>query len=192
VNSAADTQRCARPARRVARVLGLAALLLLTGCGFHLRGRELLPRSLAQLQIEAVDAQSDFTHALRAQLRAAGVQLEGVASGRGPAATASGAATVAGAANGAVRVRILADSTAERVLTVSARNIPTAYELSYRVKVSVESGGRELMAPEEHTLTREYSFDERAMLAKQRERDALYQALAEDLATLYLRRFATL
>jgi LPS-assembly lipoprotein len=163
--------RISGPARCTASAL--AALLLLAGCGFHLRGRELLPKSLAQLTVDPVDAQSDFTHALRAQLAAAGVQLD------------SGAA-------GAVHVRILADSTGERVLTVSARNIPTAYELSYRVKVAVEAGGRELMAPEEHTLTREYSFDERALLAKQRERDTLYQALADDLATLYLRRFATL
>jgi len=160
------------PALRV-RVLATAMLALLAGCGFHLRGREILPRSLAELQVEAVDAQSDFTHALRAQLAAAGVKLD------------SGAP-------GAVRVKILADATGERVLTVSARNIPTAYELSYRVRLSVESGGRELMAPEEHVLTREYSFDERAALAKLRERDTLYQALADDLATLYLRRFATL
>jgi LPS-assembly lipoprotein len=159
--------------RAAGAVLLLAAALLLASCGFHLRGRELLPRSLAQLTVEAVDAQSEFTHALRAQLTAAGVQLDGSAAG-------------------AVHVRILADSTGERVLTVSARNIPTAYELSYRARVAVEAGGRELMPPEEHVLTREYSFDERSLLAKQRERDALYQALAEDLATLYLRRFATL
>jgi LPS-assembly lipoprotein len=153
--------------------LALAALALLAGCGFHLRGRELLPKSLAELEVEAFDAQSDFTHALRVQLAAAGVKLDG-------------------GAPGAVHVKILADATGERVLTVSARNIPTAYELSYRVRLSVESGGRELMAPEEHVLTREYSFDERAQLAKLRERDELYQALADDLATLYLRRFATL
>lgn len=156
--------------RRLALLLALASL---AGCGFHLRGHELLPRSLAELQVEAVDAQSDFTHALRAQLAAAGVRLDDAGAG-------------------GVRVRILADAVGERVLTVSARNIPTAYELSYRARVSVEAGGRELMAPEEHTLTREYSFDERALLAKQRERDALYQALADDLATLYLRRFASL
>jgi LPS-assembly lipoprotein len=161
--------------RPTLRVLGLAVATasLLAACGFHLRGRELLPKSLAEVQVEAYDAQSDFTHALRAQLAAAGVKLDT-------------------GAPGAVRVKILADATGERVLTVSARNIPTAYELSYRVRLSVESGGRELMPAEEHVLVREYSFDERAALAKQRERDALYQALAEDLAVLYLRRFATL
>jgi len=52
------------------------------------------------------------------------------------------------------------------VLTVSARNIPTAFLLSYKVQLSVEYQGRELLAPETHTVTREFSFDESAVLAK--------------------------
>ena len=159
---------------RLHRVLAAAlAALLCAGCGFHLEGREQLPRALASLRVDAGDEQTDFVHALRARLATAGAQLDGDAAG-------------------ATRIHVLADSTSERVLSVSARNVPTAYELSYRVQLSVESGGRELMAPEEHVLTREYSFDERSLLAKSRERQALYQALAEDLAALYLRRFATL
>ena len=159
---------------RLHRVLAAAlAALLFAGCGFHLEGRERLPRALASLRVDAGNEQTDFVHALRARLATAGAQLDGDAAG-------------------ATRIHVLADSTSERVLSVSARNVPTAYELSYRVQLSVESGGRELMAPEEHVLTREYSFDERSLLAKSREREALYQALAEDLAALFLRRFATL
>jgi len=154
-----------------------AALLLCAGCGFHLEGREQLPRTRASVRVEAGDTQTDFVHALRARLAVAGAQLDGDdRDGTG----------------GAARIHVLADSTSERVLSVSARNVPTAYELSYRVRLSVEAGGHELMAPEEHVLSREYSFDERSLLAKSRERDALRQALAEDLAALYLRRFATL
>ena len=164
-------------ALRRLHALALAPMLvlcaLLAGCGFHLEGREQLPRSLAGLRVEAGDNQTDFVHALRARLAGAGAQLDSDAPD-------------------AARVHVLADSTSERVLAVSARNIPTAYELSYRVRLSVEAGGRELMPPEEHVLTREYSFDERSLLAKSREREALYQAWAEDLAALYLRRFATL
>ena len=162
-----------RPAL-LARLHALAlATLLCAGCGFHLEGREQLPRSLASLRVETGDEQTDFVHALRARLATAGALLDG--NGQGTA-----------------RIHVLADSTSERVLSVSARNVPTAYEISYRVRLSVESGGHELMPPEEHVLTREYSYDERSLLAKSRERDALRQALAEDLAALYLRRFATL
>jgi LPS-assembly lipoprotein len=164
-----------RTPRRPLAALAVLAALLCAGCGFHLEGREQLPRTLASLRVEAGDEQTDFVHALRARLATAGARLDADAQGEGSA-----------------RIHVLVDSTSERVLSVSARNVPTAYELSYRVRLSVESGGRELMAPEEHVLTREYSFDERSLLAKSREREALYQALAEDLAALYLRRFATL
>ena len=62
--------------------------------------------------------------------------------------------------------------------------------LSYRIKVAVEYQGRELLPAEEHTLSREYSFDETQLLAKQRESDILRQALADDLAALLMHRLA--
>ena len=161
---------------RKARWQVLAGLLpvgLLAGCGFHLQGRHDLPRSLASARIVTADTQSDFCNALREALLVAGARLDG-------------------APDGAATIHILDDSTAERVLTVSAHNIPTAFELSYRVRVSVDYQGHELMAPEEHVLTREYSFDERALLAKQRERDTLTQALADDMAALIMRRLDSL
>jgi LPS-assembly lipoprotein len=154
-------------------VLALAPLLWLTGCGFHMQGRIELPRSLANARIEATDQQSDFYSSMRAALHAAGSRLDG---------TVEDAATV----------RILEDNSSERILTVSARNTPTAFALSYRVKVAVEYQGRELLPAEEHTLTREYSFDETELLAKQRESDILRQALADDLAALVMRRLAAL
>ncbi len=159
------------------RIVRCAAALIagaaLGGCGFHLEGSNKLPRSLASAHLEAVDAQSDFSHGLRAALLNSGTRLD---------AEVPGAATI----------RIIEDSTSERVLSVSGFNIPTAFELSYRVRVSVESQGRELMAPEEHTLTREYSFDQRTLLAKEREREVLTEALADDLVALLMRRFAAL
>jgi LPS-assembly lipoprotein len=154
-------------------LLALAPLLWLAGCGFHLQGRVALPHSLAATNLEATDRQSDFYSSLRAALKAAGSQLD---------ATTADAATV----------RILEDASSERVLTVSARNTPTAYVLSYRVKVAVEYQGRELLPAEEHTVSREYSFDETQLLAKQRESDILRQALAEDLAALVMHRLAAL
>ena len=153
--------------------LALAPCLFMAGCGFHLQGRVELPRSLANARIDASDQQSDFFSSLRAALYAAGARLDG------PAADAA-------------TIRILDDTSGERILTVSARNTPTAYLLSYRVKVAVEYQGRELLAPEEHTLTREYSYDETVQLAKGRESDVLRQALANDLVTLVMHRLAAL
>jgi LPS-assembly lipoprotein len=155
------------------RVLALAPLMWLAGCGFHMQGRVALPRSLANAHVEATDQQSDFYTSLRAALNVAGSRLDGAEAD-------------------AATVRILEDSSSERVLTVSARNTPTAFLLTYTIKVSVDYQGKELLPPEQHTLTREYSFDESELLAKQRESDYLRQALAVDLAALVMHRLAAL
>ena len=168
-----DAARSSGRRRIHALFMGLAPVLLLVACGFHLQGRSDLPRSLASVRIEASDEQSDFYAGLRAALEASGAQLE---------ATGADVATI----------RILQDSSNERVLTVSARNTPTAYLLAYRIKVAVEYQGRELLPPEEHILTREYSFEENQLLAKNRERDTLRQALAADLVTVVMHRLAAL
>ena len=161
------------PRSRSVQALVLASCLLLAGCGFHLQGRIVLPRSLTNARIEATDQQSDFYSSLRTALYAAGARLDGPVE---EAAT----------------IHILTDSSSERVITVSARNTPTAYVLDYRVKIAVNYQGRELLPAEEHTLTREYSFDETELLAKQRESEVLRQALADDLVALVMRRLAAL
>ena len=156
------------------RALAVLVLLGLSACGFHLQGRMPLPDSIRRVHIDAQDEQSDFVRALRASLLASGVELVDR-----PQPTA---ATVA----------ISRDRVTERVLTVSARNIPTDYELTYDVEIAVRGAGRELMTPEALSLSRTYSFDEARLLAKDREKAILQDALARDMAGVVLRRLSTL
>jgi len=159
--------------RRPAAVLVILVATALAGCGFQLQRGASLPSALKPLRVEAEETQSEFYHALRIQLEDAGAD---------PDAAGADAAVL----------HILRDGTAERVLSVSGRNVPTEYELSYTVRIAVSAGGHELMPAEDLTLTRDYSFDETALLAKQRERDALADALARDLASMVMRRLASL
>jgi LPS-assembly lipoprotein len=151
----------------------LAVVLMLAGCGFQLQGRRVMPPVLSNLHIEAVDDQSDFTRALRAALMASGSRLV-----KAPAADGT-------------TVRIARDELIERVLSVDARNIPTDFELTYKVEVEVRAGGQELMTVEEE-LSRNYSYDERKQLAKEREKDILREALARDMASVVTRRLSKL
>jgi LPS-assembly lipoprotein len=89
-------------------------------------------------------------------------------------------------------LHILADSTRQNILTVSALNVPTEYELSYTVRYSVDLNNRELMAPEQRVLVRDYSYSESAQLAKQREASILSTALARELAAVVMRRLSSL
>jgi len=161
--------------RLALQLAGLFAASLIGGCGFHLQGSAPLPRSLTVVRIETGDTQSDFYFGLRKALLASGARLDDSAKDDAVAV-----------------IHILSDDSAEHILTVSALNIPTEYELTYALKFSVSSMGRELIPAEEHVLVRDYTYTESALLAKERERAILSEALARDLVTVVMRRMASL
>ncbi|HEX4375750.1 MAG TPA: LPS assembly lipoprotein LptE [Steroidobacteraceae bacterium] len=173
MNHAACVRRCVAWSG-----LGLLALLS-TGCGFHLQGSEPLPSSLSEVRIESPDTQSDFYFDLRRALMQAGTRIDEDGQKDGQ----DGVSAV---------IHILEDSPALRTLTVSTINVPTEYELTYHLRFSVSIGNREVIAPEEHLLVRDYSYSENAQLAKDREGAILSRALAHDLVSVVMRRLASL
>jgi len=161
-----------------ARARALAAALVVIaagGCGFHLQGSVTLPRSIALVRIETHDTESDFYVVLRKALLASGAHID--ETGQDAAATV---------------IRIDTDSASNQILTVSALDVPTEYELRYSVRFAVVSHGHELIAPESHLLVRDYEYIESAQLAKQREQAILSDALARDLVSVLMRRLASL
>jgi LPS-assembly lipoprotein len=147
-------------------------LLALVSCGFHLQGRTPLPEPFAYTFIDTKDEQTDFVQDLRKAL------------------ISSGAKVIRTQASAGATIQVLDDALTERVLSVSARNIPTEYELTYKVKFSVTSAGKSLIEDEEISATRDFSFDETQLLAKEREQEILREALARDLVALVMRRLA--
>ena len=149
-------------------------LALLSACGFHLQGRTALPAALRIVLLEADDPQTDFAFSLQQSLQASGTTVTTAAKA------------------GATVIRIERDQLIERVLAVSSRNIPREYELTYHVRLSVRQGDKELLAGRDYELSRDFSFDERAVLAKEREKELLRRALAQDLAATVLRQLSSL
>ena len=147
---------------------------LLSGCGWQLQGTTKLSPVMATTFVETDDRYTDFNRALRERLQASGARL----TARPEDATAV--------------VRIIRDESGQRVLTVSARNTPEEYEVFYTVEFSVNGRTEELIAPQKLEMTRDYSYDETTVLAKQREQAVLREALARDLAGLVVRRLASL
>ena len=157
------------------RLLGAAAALLaLAGCGFHLEGNVPLPRSMQRPYIEASDQQSDFVQSLRRQMLIAGAH---------PVDSADHATGI---------VRILSDVVTRRVLSVSAQNRPTEYEVIYTVRFSVSAAGKEVLPPQQVSSMRSYSFDESLLLAKEHEEAILRQAMGRDLAGIVMQRLSRL
>jgi LPS-assembly lipoprotein len=162
------------PARTAGGTVTVAALVLLTACGFHLEGHTPLPDTVKNAYLEVPDRQSDFVQSLRHAMLSNGVRL---------AEDKSGASAV---------VSIVKDSFTRRVLSVSATNQPGQYELTYTVAFSVSTASKELLSPQEISATRNYSFDERLLLAKGHEEEILRQDMAHDLADMVMRRLARL
>ena len=150
----------------------VAVALLVTGCGFHLEGRVPLPQPIRRPYIQAADQQSDFVQSLRRQMLISGAQ---------PVDSPDQATAV---------VEILSDSVTPRVLSVSAQNRPTEYQVTYTVRFSLTAGGRELLPPQQVSSMRSYSFDESLLLAKEHEEAILQQAMGQDLADIVMRRLS--
>jgi LPS-assembly lipoprotein len=85
-------------------------------------------------------------------------------------------------------LRITEDSSGQRVLSVSARNIPREYEIFYAVTFSLQVQGDPVIEPESLVATRSYTYDETQVLGKSAEESMLRRSLAEDLARRVVRR----
>lgn len=156
------------------RALWLSAAALIAGCGFHLEGRVPLPRAMQRPYIEAPDQQSDFVQSLRRQM------------------LISGAHPVDSRNRATADVDILSDVVTLQVLSVSAQNRPTEYQVTYTVRFAVTSGGKVLLVPQQVSTVRSYTFDESLLLAKEHEKEILQQAMGHDLAEIVMQRLATL
>lgn len=159
---------------RARTVLVAGVALALAGCGFHLQGTGALPAGMARTYIDTQRPHTEFLASLTDTLRQRGAELLST-----PAADAA-------------VLDIKADETGQRVLSVSARNIPREYEIFYSVTFSLTVGAEALITDESLVVTRAYTYDETQVLAKAAEEEILRQALAEDLARRVLQRIQAL
>ena len=97
-----------------------------------------------------------------------------------------------GPAGATATIDVTKDSVERRTLAVSAKNIPTEYELTYTVTFNVRGVDKELLAPQTLSLSRDFSFDETLQLAKEHEADILRQQMARDLVAIAMRRLTSL
>lgn len=152
--------------RRIAA--GLLLLSLLAGCGFQLRGSASVPAGMKRTYIQATDRHSLFYQRLRTELTGAGVEL------------------VDSPADATAVFSILSDITDQRVLSVSARNVPREYEVYYSIRYSITSGEKTMIEPRTQTETRAYTWDETQVLGKAHEEQVLREALVDDLVRIVL------
>lgn len=148
----------------------LAAFTALAACGFRLEGAGALPSAMARTYLEGAERHSEFRASLTEALRLRG-------------------STIVDSPQEADAVlRITEDSTGQRVLSVTARNIPREFEVFYAVTFSLDVEGERWINGQTLVATRSYTYDERQVLGKSAEETLLRRTLAEDLARQTVRR----
>lgn len=148
--------------------------LLLTACGFQLRGSANFPPGMSVVYIDAPDRFSPFYRELTETIRESELTL---------ADNPIDADSV---------IRVLNDDTGRRALSVSVRNIPREYEVFYRVRYAVFINNEEVLEPQQFVLTRDYTFDETEVRGKALEEQVLREAIAADLVGLLIQRIGAI
>ena len=150
----------------LSRIGTLTVLLVstgLVGCGFRMQGIGAFPESLATTYIDTPDRYSVFYRELRSELEQGGVKV------------------VDSPVHSNATIRVESDNSGQNVLTVSGRNVPTEYNVFYNISYSVWVESEEVLPAQELGLTQAYTYDATTVLGKNRERDAIRDALAENL-----------
>lgn len=137
-----------------------------------MQGSVTLPPEMGRTYIAGTDRHSLFYRGLRSELIEAGVDVVDTEA----AATAIFA--------------IFYDDTDQRVLSVSARNVPTEYEVYYTIQYAVTAGDQALLEEQELTLTRDYTYDETLVLGKAKEEESLRTAIVDDLVRTVLKQIS--
>ena len=150
--------------------LAILSILLLAGCGFQLRGT-------AELPFESIHVPGSGGIALDLK--------RNIRSG-------SRAAVV----DDPKRAQALLDFTQEarqkEILSLTAEGRVREFRLLYRVGFRVHDGkGGEFLPPSTLQLTRDMTYSDAQLLAKEAEEQALYRDMQQDMVQQIMRRLAT-
>jgi LPS-assembly lipoprotein len=166
--------RCAARSATVlapARYLSIALIaLLLTACGFHLRGAYVFPFKTASIEVPG--ALPEFA-----------VQLKRVLQNEGSINV------VESTAKPQARIRMLEIFTDKRILSLSSGGKVREFALEQRIRFDVvDENDRELLAPTTIAATRDFSFSDAQALAKEGEERLLRADMQSDLIAQVLRQ----
>lgn len=152
-------------------LIAVLLALLLTACGFQLRGAQPLPFS--SLHIGTAE-NSELGAALRRNIRALGsTQL---------ADTPQEAQAI---------FSVIGEAREKVILSLSATGRVREFQLRYRFAYRVHDlKGREFIPPTEIVLVRDISFSDERVLAKEQEEVLLYRDMQNDMVQQVLRRLA--
>lgn len=149
----------------------LITALLLTACGFHLRGQAGMP--FATLYLDAANPNTPLISDLRRNLEANKVKLVNTAE------------------QADVVLNIVSEIPEKQILTLGGSGRVNEFQLNYRVSLrAYDLKQRDWIPAEEMVLRRDYTYDDTKILAKESEEALLYQSMRSDMVQQIVRRLS--
>ena len=156
--------------------VALLAVLMLSACGFRLRGSGPQPVLPFKTLFLAVTEGSQIAVPLRRNLDAM-----------------SNIEIVADRKQADAALEVLSESRDKQVLSLNSQGRVREYTLLYRLSFRVvDKEGRQLLVPTELVIRRIQSFNESQVLAKEAEEATLYREMQSDLVQQVLRRVSAI
>ncbi len=151
--------------KRVIAVSVVALSLLISACGFHLRGNIVLPEGMQALSVKANDPLNPLKLVLEQKLRSNKIYDADATSS----------------------IEVLSDELLRETLSVNDRARVSEFELRYRISFRIHQDD---VVGETQSLEvqREYSFDEAQALGAAQEEAILTEELRSELADMVLAR----
>ena len=151
----------------------LAAMVLVSACGFQVQTRAELPPEMQRTRLEVQSPDSEFARRLEVHLEQNGVEV----------VTALGDAAVLEVPLNRTRKEIQSIGDNARV-----REFLVRHTVQFRL---LDSEGKEMIPMQTFEQSRIYQFNEQDILAAERENEFLRDDLADSLARMVVRRLGT-
>ena len=156
---------------RATSLIVLMLSLLLSACGFHLRGQGAFALPFQTLYVQSANDYAPFINELKNAIEANNVQITDTAE------------------QAQLTLQIVSETADKQILSLSGAGRVREYRLQYRISLrAYDQKQLEWLAPEEITLRRDYSYDDTQVLAKEQEEALLYQNMRSDAVQQVLRR----
>ena len=155
--------------------VALLLTALVTGCGWQLRGKGMLPEGLETLHVVSRDPQGELAVDLSRALASAGVTITD------------------SAANSDLILSILRERSMVRVATVNEQARISEQELTEQAEFTVINRAGEVVMPRSVvSVERIFEYDENNVLATQDERELIRREMRRDLVSQILNRLRQL
>lgn len=155
------------------KIASLFILLLLVGCGFHLRGMIDIPPWLNNVYIVVQQAHRDLGPLLRDQLQAYKVQVN------------------PDPASAKYWLIIESDSIQRNITSVSSSTTPRQYQLIYTVSFKFQqTKGKEIIPPSQVVVTRQITINGDRILGSNQEEALLISEMRRDAAIQIINRLS--